>query len=277
MNDLVMRLRGSLWWLLPLVVVVALIGIETDLGRAVYVHPAPEEPIVAKPVVVSLLPEYAIDGGTASHSETVARTLFNPTRRPAPVAAPEVAKPKMQKGQFALTGTTVAGERSLAFLREANGGKAKTVKLGDTVNGMLVAEVKPDRVRLTLADESEELVLKVVANPKPTPQPAHPPGAAPPPAPGMPPLPGQAGQPQPGAPNPQEVGQSLAERRRAARAAEAAASEAAQQQQQQQQPAQAQPVPPPPPAPQGAPTAGTTGQPDAGWAAVFQRYQQRRN
>ena len=101
------------------------------------------------------------------------RTLFNPTRRPAPVAIAEAAKPRIQRGQFALTGTTVAGDRSLAFLKETNGGKARTVKKGETINGMLVAEVWPDRVKLTLGDESEEISLKVSTNPRPTPQPVR--------------------------------------------------------------------------------------------------------
>lgn len=278
MNDLIIRLRAWLWWLLPIVLLLVLLGLETDLGRAMYRHPSPQGPIETKPVVVSLLPEYAIDGGTRSHAETVQRTLFNPTRRPAPVAVVEVVKQRMQKGQFALTGTTVAGERSLAFLREVTGGKARTVKLGDTINGMLVADVKPDRVKLALDNETEELVLRVVANPRATPQPASAPAVPgqPPPIPGAP-VPGQPPAVPPVTAEAPEVppGQTLAERRRAARAAEAAArgqAEAAQQ------------VTPSPPVggaaaqqPAATPAAANTGQPDTGWAAVFQRYQQRKN
>jgi hypothetical protein len=143
----------------------------------------------------------------------VNRTLFNPTRRPAPLLAAEAAKAKMQRGLYALTGTTLAGDRSLAFLRELNGGKPRTVKQGETISGMLVAEVKSDRVKLTLGDESEELVLKVSTNPRPTPQPV---AAAPQVPPGT--------QPQPATVAGQEAAQTLAERRRAARAAEAVAS-----------------------------------------------------
>ena len=81
-------------------------------------------------------------------------------------AVAEAAKPRMQRGQFALTGTMVVDGKSTAFLREVAGGKSRRVQQGETINGMLVAEVKPDRVRLTLGDESEELVLKVATNPQ---------------------------------------------------------------------------------------------------------------
>ena len=171
MNDLSVRVRASLWWLLPLALLVVLIGWEIGWGSAVRLRPPPAEPIAPQPVTMGLLPDYVIAGGIASHSETVNRTLFNPTRRPAPVAIAEAAKPRIQRGQYALTGTTVAGDRSLAFLKETNGGKARTVKKGETINGMLVAEVWPDRVKLTLGDESEEISLKVSTNPRPTPQP----------------------------------------------------------------------------------------------------------
>ena len=51
------------------------------------------------------------------------------------------------------------------------------------LNGMLVAEVKPDRVKLTLGEESEELLLKLATGPKtttvaPPPPPAQPAGPA---------------------------------------------------------------------------------------------------
>jgi len=256
-------------WLLPLAALATLIAFETDLGRALRLEVAPSQPIAAKPVAVALLPEYTIDGGIASHTETVNRPLFVPTRRPAPVPVVEVAKPKMPRGQYALTGTTVAGERSLAFLKEVNGGKSRTVKMGDTINGLLVAEVKPDRVKLTFGDEAEELVLKVAANSRMTPQPTAP-------APGAP----VPGQPVPqtaqlcGTAPPETGGETLAERRRAARAAQAAAL-AASEASTPQQPA---PAPPPNPvAQQQSAAPGTVGQPETGWAAIYQRYQQRRN
>ncbi len=227
MNDLTARVRASLWWLLPLLALVLLIGGEIDWGRAPRIAPPPAEPIAPKPVVTGLLPEYAIAGGLGAHAETVNRTLFNPTRRPAPVAIAEAAKPRIQRGQFALTGTTVAGDRSLAFLKEQSGGKARTVRQGDTINGMLVAEVKPDRVKFTLGrriggglPQGRHQFEADAAAGGAGRSPARRAGSA-----------GPAGARRRAAAAPPQqqdaAAQTLAERRRAARAAEAAAASAA--------------------------------------------------
>ena len=276
MNELSARLRASLWWLLPLALLAFAIGWEIDWGDAVRLRPPPPEPIAPKPVTAGLLPDYVIEGGIATHTETVNRTLFNPTRRPAPTAVAEVAKPKMEKGLFTLTGTTVAGDRSLAFLKETKGGKPRTVKKGDTINGMLVADVQADRVKLTLADDYEEIMLKVATNPKPTPQPAvaQTPGAPPQGAAAISPGAQPGAQPGPAAAAGQSAGQTLAERRRAARAAATAAAAAA-------TPPAAAPapqtgVPAPTPAQPAAAQSGAAGQAtDQGWSRVYQRYQQR--
>ncbi len=163
------NLRALLWWLAPALALVALVGIETDWGVQLRKLPAAPQAIEPKPVVPALLPEYQIEGGVASLNETVDRTLFNPTRRPAPPAtASAEGEKKVQSGQFVLTGTTLAGDRSIAFLKEVAGGKARTVRKGDKINGMLVADVLPDRVRFSRGDESEELLLKVSPGPKAT-------------------------------------------------------------------------------------------------------------
>ena len=95
------------------------------------------------------------------------------TRRagPAPVAAAEAAKKRLQPGQFVLTGTLIVDGKATAFLRENAGGKSRRVAQGEQINGMMVADVKPDRVKLTLGEESEDLLLKVAAGPKTTTQP----------------------------------------------------------------------------------------------------------
>ena len=128
--------------------------------------------------MAAVLPEYKIDGGLPAHSETVDRTLFNATRRPAPVLAGDNTPRRLKPGQFQLTGTAVSGERNIAFLKET-GGKSRVVRQGDEIEGMRVALVAPDRVKLTLGDESEELILKVAPGPKTTLAAAPPPPTAP--------------------------------------------------------------------------------------------------
>ncbi len=237
MNNVAVQLRAALWWLLPLAALAAIVGWETDWGRALEKRPPPAEAIAPTPVAAALLPEYGIAGGLGARTETVQRTLFNPTRRPAP-SPTQAGAARMKRGQFALTGTTVVEGQSTAFLREVAGNKSRRVKAGDTVNGMLVADVKPDRVKLTLGDESEELVLRVATNPRPTAQPvataAAPALPVPPPAAGAPPA-------APAAAGAQDAA-TLAERRRAARAAATGAPGGA-----------ATPPPAPPAAPAAAP------------------------
>lgn len=259
MNSNIARLGAVAWWLLPLALIGVVIGLETDWGRQLNPVPPPPAAVVPKPVVAAVLPDFALDGGLAARTETTGRTLFNPTRRPAPTPVAEAPKPTIKRGQFVLTGTLVVDGKSTAFLREVAGGKSRRAIQGETINGLLVAEVKPDRVRLALGDESEELVLKVQTNPKPTvaASPVNPiavagvPGAAVPPAPqGVVPPPAMAA---PGAAGAMPAAQSTSDllaRRRAAREAAAARAGA------------------PPPAPPMTP--------EQQWDQVYQqRYQQR--
>jgi len=271
------RLRAWLIWLAPFVAVALLLGWETDWGRTLKRVPRLDTTVQPQPVSVALLPEFSVPGAADARRDTVERTLFNPTRRPAPPAPPPAAAaPTMPKGTFTLTGTTVVDGKATAFLREVNGGKVRRVQKGETVNGMLVDDVKPDRVRLTVAGDAEEVTMKIATGPRTTIQPAvaGPAGgtAGPPGQPMLVPGPGQpvaqAAPPQP--PVVQDVADVLAQRRRAARAAEAAAAQQANTPQNglvTAQPAAA----PAPPAQQ--PPAG---QADPGWNAVYQRYMQPR-
>jgi len=176
----VSRARSWAWWVLPVVVLAAFIGWETDWGRHIVRVPSSPPPLEPKSITPAVLPEYQIAGGLQAHSETVERTLFNATRRPAPVLAGDGGPGVLKPGQFQLMGTTVTGDHNIAFLKEVAGGKSKVVRQGDRLNGMLVASVQADRVKFTLGDESEELFLKVAPGPKTTLV-----AAPPPPAPGV--------------------------------------------------------------------------------------------
>ncbi len=170
MNGLDARVRGWLVWLLPFIVLALVIGWEADWGRKWRHVPVTDAVVVPQPVVVAVLPEYKPTATLATQRDMVDRALFNPTRRPAPVAT-EAGKRRLQSGQFVLTGTLIIDGKATAFLRENAGGKSRRVAQGEQINGMLVAEVKPDRVKLTLGDEAEDLVLKVAIGPKTTTQP----------------------------------------------------------------------------------------------------------
>jgi len=279
MQNLDSRVRTWIVWALPFVVIGLLIAWETDWGQGLKRVPALDHDIVPRPVALAVLPEYKVDGGVDGNRETVARTLFNPTRRPAPPMLVAATKASMPKGQFVLTGTTVVDQKATAFLREVTGGKSRRVQQGETVNGMLVAEVRADRVKLTQNDDVEELTLKVAAGPRTTVQPV-----APPPPPGQPggPVPGTPGAPAPAAGSQQatgEVAEVLANRRRAARAAEAAAQA---QRQSTDTAAAAAAAAAGSAAPVAAPAAAATGAApakgaqDPGWNDVYQRYMQNR-
>jgi hypothetical protein len=174
--------RSSLFWVLPAVVFALVVGWEIDWGRQI-VHAPAATPAVNPPVLsTAVLPDYQIEGGLPAHGETVARTLFNATRRPAPVLAGDGGPHRLTPGQFQLVGTAVTGDHNVAFLKESAGGKSRVVKQGDEINGVRVAMVGPDRVKLALGDETEELFLKVAPGPKTTLAAAPPPPGAPAPA-----------------------------------------------------------------------------------------------
>jgi hypothetical protein len=184
------RLRGWSFWVLPMVALALIVGWEIDWGRQIVRVPSAPAPAEPKPVTASALPDYQIEGGLEAHAETVQRTLFNATRRPAPPLSAENGPRQIAHGKFLLTGTTVTEGRNVAFLKEVNGGKTHVVRQGDELDGMKVALVTTDRVRFAAGSDTEELILKVASGPKTTIA-AAPPGA-----------PGQGARPagaQPGA------------------------------------------------------------------------------
>ena len=263
MGSIDARVKTWLIWALPFALIALLVGWETDWGHALKRVPPLDAGVGAQPVAIALLPEYRIDGGTESRRETIERTLFNPTRRAAPPQAAASATPKLQAGQFVLTGTTVVDQKASAFLREVNGGRSRRVQQGETINGMLVAEVRADRVKLTVGPDAELLTLKVAIGPKTTIQPQVAAPAPPQPQPGAPASAQNAAGAQPG--QIQDAADVLASRRRAARAAAEAT-----QGQQPGQPPQAAPTPQ-----QSGPAQQSPGAANGTWNDTYQRYIQR--
>lgn len=189
------HLPAALWGGVCIGLALVIGGLELDWGDRLHAPlPVLRKP-AANPALTPLLPEFALPPLQEGYPETVSRPLFIVTRRPAPPPPPPVApKPAMQKGQFILLGVIIAGDVSIALLREKNGAKTHRVKKGTEINGMKLDKVEAEKVTLTQWDDSEEIILKIQAMPKPAPAPAAArPGQPPAQQPGQ--QPAQAGQP----------------------------------------------------------------------------------
>lgn len=160
-----------LWWLIPIAVIGVVIGIESDWGREWRKPDAGMPLIEPKTVPLNLMQDYKLEGDVTAYVEMVNRPLLTPTRRPAPPPPPpEPPKQVIQRGQFALLGTTITKDKNIAFLRQASSGKFHRVEQGQVLNGMTVAKVAADRVTLQLGEDSEEIVMRIAtATTKPPP------------------------------------------------------------------------------------------------------------
>jgi hypothetical protein len=104
-----------------------LLAWQTDWGRAFARTPPAERPAAPRRCRSRCCPSTSPRRRLDKNKDAVERTLFNPTRRPAPAGVRRVAKPKMQRGQFTLAGTIVVDGKTTAFLKETNGGKPRRV------------------------------------------------------------------------------------------------------------------------------------------------------
>ncbi len=147
-------------WLMGFSLVLLGIAHQTDWGqRLAWPIDLPEMPPAAF-VSPALSPPYMLPPPDA-FLETSLRPVFVSTRRPAPIRPPEPPpKPTMKRGQFVLTGTTIAEGKKYAHLIEVAGGKPRTVTEGAELNGIVVKEITPAGVLLTQGDESESLALR---------------------------------------------------------------------------------------------------------------------
>jgi hypothetical protein len=140
-------------------------------------------------VSTRLLPQVAAVNPDQEYAETGTRPLFTPTRRPAPPQA-QVAATTMAKGQFVLTGVTIVGPTKIALLREKSSGRVVRVEEGKDVNGLTVAQIDPEQVKLTQGGDSEvvQMLVTKAGNVPPPPPGAAASNAGPfAPAPGVPP------------------------------------------------------------------------------------------
>jgi hypothetical protein len=200
-----LRRRPFIAALAALTVVLALL-LAIEIGEATRprIPSGPSRP--ASAAQAKLLPSIAAVPAEQAYPETVARPLFTPTRRPAPVQAAAAAN-VFTRGQFQLLGVIIAGNTKTAMLREKASGKIHRVELGREVNGIKVATIDRDTVTLAQGAETEVVPMQVQ---KATPgavnaAPAGPFGG-PPAAPGAPAgAPPQPVQSQPAPPQPSGV------------------------------------------------------------------------
>ena len=148
----------------------AVIGYETEWGHSLR-STATATAGARKAEMVATLPAFALTPLETGYRESGERPLFLPTRRP--VLAVAVSQIVMKKGQFKLTGTSVAPDMSVAYMQEVSSGKTIRVTKGQEINGIKLEIVESARVVLKQGDDSEELTLRTAASP---PKPAAPPG-----------------------------------------------------------------------------------------------------
>lgn len=184
----------TMLWVVIIFGLAAGIGFETDWGRRLawpVQLPDSQPAQFAKP---TLAPPFNMPSAD-TFLEVAMRPLFIFTRRPAPPIPVETTKPSMKKDQFVLTGTTVVAEGMFAHLLEKAGNKSHVIAQGKEINGILVKEIRPDRVVLMQGEETEVIVLRTMKAPSPAAAttPAAPTGrraaSAHPPAPSTPPPP----------------------------------------------------------------------------------------
>jgi hypothetical protein len=147
-------------WLLLFSSLIYWIGIETNWGQQWSWPTAPAETVASGFTAPPLTVAFTAPAPDAL-IEIALRPLFIVTRRPASaLPPPEPPKPKMNKGQFSLTGTTIVPEGKFAHLVINAGNKAVVVAEGKEINGILVKTISPEKIVLTQFDDSETLVLK---------------------------------------------------------------------------------------------------------------------
>lgn len=124
-------------------------------------------------------------------SETVARPLFLPSRRPLAPAEDASAEAGVMRDLFTLIGVIIFADERMALVKRRETGEVLRLIEGQRVDGWLVEAIMPDRVTLSHGEETEEVELKDVARParkkgqpadrraEPTAQPAPAPQTAP--------------------------------------------------------------------------------------------------
>jgi hypothetical protein len=106
-------------------------------------------------------PATALDGKTADQfRETVARPLFNPSRRPVERAETPGKEPKVELVELRLVGVMkAAGQPPRALLRLANEPTGKWIAEGTQIDGWKLRKVNERSVVVESGGRSQELTL----------------------------------------------------------------------------------------------------------------------
>lgn len=103
-------------------------------------------------------------GAPPSYSETVARPLFNPSRRPIALKKPKVVEapppPPLQPLKAELIGlAAIPADGGRALLRTANDRPASWLTVGEELGGWRLSEIRQDRVVFRSGEHQQVLHL----------------------------------------------------------------------------------------------------------------------
>ena len=146
------------------------------LGYAVYMElrSGPDEPgdltvteaaVAPKPAAVPPAEPAFTLPPLEEFSETVARPLFLPSRRPLAPADDAPAEAGVVRNLFTLMGVIISTDERMALVKRRKSGEILRLIEGQRVDGWLVEAIMPDRVTLSQGEATEEMVLKDAVRP----------------------------------------------------------------------------------------------------------------
>lgn len=165
------------------------LGVETDWGAALTKQPILSRSGGVKQEATAVLPDFRLGSEAGAYSQITERPLLNPSRKPAPTqivtAAPEPPKPQVRRGLYQLIGITDLGAIKIAQVREIASNRVKSVRQGDQLQEMTVAQVAATQVTLAFQGETDviEMAKYTASGRVPQPPPPPPPVSLPPPVP----------------------------------------------------------------------------------------------
>ena len=144
------------------------------LGYVVYaeLRSGPAEPALVTEAAVAPKPAAVLPAEPAfalppleEFSETVARPLFLPSRRPLAPAEDAPKPAAVTRNLFTLMGVIISADERMALVKRRKTGEVLRLVEGQRVDGWLVEAIMPDRVTLRQGEATEDVVLKDAVRP----------------------------------------------------------------------------------------------------------------